>query len=61
LNAAARYALIALTASLLAAGPASADIVRFTNGRTMSVAVCRFEGNMVVLVMRGGGEVRAPR
>ena len=41
--------------------PAAADIVRLTNGRTMTVDRCRFEGDTVVLVMRGGGEIRAPR
>ncbi|HVT48298.1 MAG TPA: lytic transglycosylase domain-containing protein [Vicinamibacterales bacterium] len=39
---------------------ARADIVRLTNGRTMTVDDCRFEGDTVVLVMRGGGEIRAP-
>jgi len=57
----ARYILLILTASLAAARAASADIVRLTNGRTMNVEVCRFDGNTVILVMRGGGEVRAPR
>lgn len=41
--------------------PARADIVRLANGRTMTVDHCRFEGETVVLLMRGGGEVRAPR
>jgi soluble lytic murein transglycosylase-like protein len=52
------------TAALLvgcAAAPAGADIVRLSNGRTMSVESCQFDGDQVVLVMRGGGEVRAPR
>ena len=45
----------------LAASPASAEIVRLSNGRTMRVSACRFEGDTVVLVMTGGGEIRAPR
>ena len=39
--------------------PARADIVRLANGRTMHVDAARFEGDTVVLVMRGGGEIRA--
>ncbi len=27
----------------------------------MNVEMCRFEGDIVVLVMRGGGEIRAPK
>jgi soluble lytic murein transglycosylase-like protein len=42
-------------------GVAQADIVRLNNGRTMRVEHCRFEGNEVILVMRGGGEIRAAR
>lgn len=46
------------------AGPvrsASADIVKLTNGRTMHVDGARFEGAIVILRMRGGGEIRAPK
>jgi soluble lytic murein transglycosylase-like protein len=43
------------------AAPASADIVRLSHGRTMTVDVCRFEGDTVILVLPGGGEVRARR
>jgi soluble lytic murein transglycosylase-like protein len=46
---------------LVTAVPVHAEIVRLTNGRTMNVEMCRFEGDVVVLVLRGGGEVRAPR
>ena len=40
---------------------ARADIVRLTNGRIMTVEKAVFEGDMVVLMMRGGGEIRAER
>ncbi len=40
---------------------AAADIVRLTNGRTITVELCLFEGDSVIFVMPGGGEVRAPR
>jgi hypothetical protein len=40
---------------------ARADIVRLTNGRTMHVESARFEGDMVILLMQGGGQIRAPR
>jgi len=40
---------------------AGADIVRLTNGRTMTVEMARFEGENVILVMRGGGEIKAAR
>lgn len=35
--------------------------MRLANGRTMTVDHCRFEGETVILIMRGGGEVRAHR
>jgi soluble lytic murein transglycosylase-like protein len=47
---------------LLAAAPdAAADIVRLTNGRTLTVDVCRFDGEQAVLTLPGGGEIRIPR
>lgn len=53
---------LALTAAALAIGrPAAADIVRLSHGRTMIVDACRFEGESVILVLPGGGEVRARR
>lgn len=52
--------IVLLAAICLAwARPASADIVRLAHGRTMTVDVCRFEGDTVILVLPGGGEVRA--
>jgi soluble lytic murein transglycosylase-like protein len=58
-----RLGVCALAAALtmLAAGPARADIVRLTNGRIMSVEKAVFDGDMVILMMRGGGEIRAAR
>jgi len=40
---------------------AVADIVRLSNGRTMTVEMAKFEGDSVILVMRGGGEIKAAR
>jgi soluble lytic murein transglycosylase-like protein len=59
-----RRGLAALGAAALfcvLARPASADIVRLTNGRVLTVDSCRFQGDTVILIMRGGGEIRAPR
>lgn len=54
--------LLCLAAIVLCgAGAANAEIVRLSNGRIMNVEMCRFEGDIVVLVMRGGGEIRAPK
>ncbi len=50
-----------LLGGLLTASPAAADVVRLTNGRMMTVDHARFEGEVVILAMRGGGEIRAPR
>lgn len=52
--------IVLLTALCLGwAWPASADIVRLAHGRTMLVDGCRFEGDAVILLLPGGGEVRA--
>jgi soluble lytic murein transglycosylase-like protein len=51
----------AVVMGLLAPAPARAELVRLTNGRIISVASCRFDGEFVVLEFRGGGEVRAPK
>ena len=53
--------VVFLVAGLVWAVPASADIVRLAHGRTMTVDACRFEGDMVILLLPGGGEVRAHR
>lgn len=53
-------ALLAL-AWLGASGIASAELVYFSSGRTMSVRSHRVEGDSLVLALRGGGEVVCPR
>lgn len=53
--------LLAAGAACLAPARAGADIVRFTNGRTMNVVVCRFDGDTVILTLPNGGELQAPR
>ena len=41
--------------------PASAEIVRLSSGRTLSVRSHRIEGESVLLVLRSGGEIVCPR
>ena len=50
------FALIALIPA-----SAAADLVLLTNGRTIQVEVCLFEGDTALLIFPGGGEVRTPR
>lgn len=38
-----------------------AEIVKLTNGRIMTVESARYEGDYVVLLMRGGGEIRTAK
>jgi soluble lytic murein transglycosylase-like protein len=52
-------ACLVLSAGALA--PASAEIVTLTSGRIINVAAHRFEGDVVVLSLRSGGETRLPR
>jgi soluble lytic murein transglycosylase-like protein len=47
--------------SVLVPSTAAADLVRLTNGRTIQVDVCLFEGDTAIFVFPGGGEVRTPR
>src|SRR5262245_34918377 len=58
-----RWRTTAMLAAVFCAWPliARADIVRLSNGRTMSIDSCRFEAEIVSLVMKGGGEVTAPK
>lgn len=45
----------------LTVAPASAELVFFSTGRSMSVAGHRFEGDSIVLALRGGGEMMLDR
>lgn len=54
-----RLAAVALCLALGRAATAHAEIVRLTNGRTMTVESAVFEGETVILVLPGGGEIRA--
>lgn len=47
--------------SVLFPSLAAADLVRLTNGRTVQVDACFFEGETAIFVFPGGGEVRTPR
>jgi transglycosylase-like protein with SLT domain len=47
--------------SLVIPANATADIVRLTNGRTMTVDSCVFDGDSVIFKMPNGGEIKAPR
>src|SRR5687768_14039358 len=43
--------------ALAIATPASAELIFFSEQRSMSVAGYRFEGDRVIVSMRGGGEM----
>ena len=49
--------LLAIVAVVMFALPARAELVYFNTGRTLSVKSHRVEGDSLVLVLRGGGEV----
>ena len=53
-------ALMIALALLVVAAPASADILVFKTGRTMSVASARVDGDRMVIALRGGGEGTVP-
>lgn len=53
-------ALVVL-AGVVTPSVASADIVRLTTGATLSVKSATAEGETMVLLLRGGGEVRTPK
>ena len=58
MKAPARLLIAAATLALVAtAVPASAEIVFLSSGRTLSVKAHRYEGESVVLTLRGGGQV----
>ena len=55
------YVLAIVVAGLaLSASEARADIVRFKNGRTMSVKSCRIDAETATLLLREGGQVTFP-
>jgi soluble lytic murein transglycosylase-like protein len=37
---------------------ASAEILRLTNGRTLTIDQCRFEGEWAIVTLRNGGEIK---
>jgi len=47
----------AVLVAALIASPANAELVFFNTGRTLSVKGHRVEGDSLVLVLRGGGEI----
>ena len=51
------FAASCLVVTAGALTPAAAEIVYLTSGRTVNVAGHRFEGDMVVLALRSGGEM----
>ncbi len=50
-------AIAGVSAVLLCAQPARAEIVYFTTGRTLSIKSHRVDGNALVLSLRSGGEI----
>jgi hypothetical protein len=46
---------------LVFTGSARADLVRLNNGRVISVETVRFDGDTVIIVFHGGGEVRGSK
>jgi soluble lytic murein transglycosylase-like protein len=52
-----RAIVLALGVTVAGAIPAHADLVYFTSGRSLSVKSHRFDGDKLVLALRGGGEI----
>ena len=52
---------VALLAGVVCAAPASAEIVIFSSGRTLSVRGHRIDGSSMVLELRDGGEITCDR
>lgn len=56
-----KYVLAIVVAGLaVSASDARADIVRFKNGRTMSVKSCRIDAETATMLLREGGQVTFP-
>jgi soluble lytic murein transglycosylase-like protein len=49
--------LVALLGIVLA-GDARAEILRLNNGRTMTIDLCRFDGEWAIVTLRNGGEIK---
>jgi soluble lytic murein transglycosylase-like protein len=56
-----RSLVVAALLALALPGQARAEILRLTNGRTMTVDLCRFDGDWAIVTLRNGGEIRMPR
>ena len=55
------FALAATLGCVVLAAPAHAEIVHLTSGRTLSVKGHRADGEIIVLMLRAGGEVNIDR
>lgn len=53
--------VIAALVGLAFPADAAAEILRLTNGRTMTVDLCRFEGEWAIVTLRNGGEIKMPK
>ena len=53
--------VIAALLGIVVPTEAGAEILRLTNGRTMIVDVCRFEGEWAIVTLRNGGEIKMPK
>lgn len=53
--------LVVVVAVVCFPAPASADIVRLTNGRTLVADAVQFDGDSVIISLRGGGEISASK
>jgi soluble lytic murein transglycosylase-like protein len=56
-----RLAVAACALTAVSAVPASAELVYLTSGRTLSVRGHRIDGDVIVLMLRGGGDVTCDR
>jgi Transglycosylase SLT domain len=56
-----RLAVAACALTAVSAGSASAELVYLTSGRTLSVRSHRIDGDAIVLMLRGGGDVTCDR
>jgi soluble lytic murein transglycosylase-like protein len=52
---------VTAVAGLAVAAPASAELLFFSDTRSMSIAAHRFEGDRIIVTLRGGGEMSFER